>query len=245
MTNQKVQVREAVELLRQFYAAYGVEDEGPSHEFDLAVLPSELSIPSGDFNILKAVLGDATVRKQFGICREILEDLATRLTSEELLRELSGLSATQEGSQDDLANGIFWFSLAASLDQRQEGLPTTPLDGQVDLPLPLKIRMTIAGSLVLRLYLALVYMREGPLANLIERGAKTGMPCCGRVRKLLKADYVRRLRNSLSHGSFSMCVAGVAFRDDNGVIVATPEFLSGLCTCLMLIQLQALAAGTR
>ena len=245
MPNQKVQIREAVELLRQFYAAYGVRDEGPSQEFDLAVLPPELSIPGGDLTILQDALNDATVRKQFGICREILEDLATRLTSEELLRELSELPATREEAHDDLANGIFWFSLAASLDQRRDGVPTTPFDEHFELPLSFKIRVTIAGSLVLRLYLALVYMREGPLSNLIERGAKAGMPCCGRVRKLLNADYVRRLRNSLSHGSFSMCVAGVAFRDDSGVIVATPEFLGRLCTWLMLIQLQALGAGSR
>ena len=143
---------------------------------------------------------------------------------------------------EELSNGVFWFSLASSLDKRKHGLPTTPFDKHMDLPLPLKIRLTVEGTLVFRLYIALVYMREGLLSDLITQGARAGKPCCGRVNKLLNSDYVRRIRNALSHGSFSSCIAGIAFRDDNGTIVATPGFLNRLCTWLMLIQLQSLAS---
>ena len=58
-------------------------------------------------------------------------------------------------------SGVLWFSLASSLDQRRSGLPTTPLDEHFEVPLAVKVRHTIEGSLVLRLYVALVYMREG------------------------------------------------------------------------------------
>lgn len=245
MTNPESNTGETIDLLRRFYVAYGVPKEGPPQDFDAALLPSNLSALSSDLSDLQTVLDDPTAQKQFRTCREILDDLADRLTSEELLRELSELPATPEKDYDALANGVFWFSLAASLDQRQDGLPVTPFDDLVKLPLPFKVRMTVAGSLVLRLYLALVYMREGPLSRLVRLGAEAGKSCCSRVNKLLNTDYVRRIRNSLSHGSFSMSAAGVAFRDDNGIIVATPGFLGWLCTWLMLIQLQALAAGSR
>ncbi|MGB7583512.1 MAG: hypothetical protein WBM11_01610 [Terriglobales bacterium] len=105
--------------------------------------------------------------------------------------------------------------------------------------------MTVHGSLVLRLYIALVYMREGTLNDLIAASARAGGPCSGRVRKLLNSDYVRRIRNALSHGSFYACIAGIVFRDDGKVIVATPGFLGWLSTWLTLIQLQALAASCR
>ena len=120
----------------------------------------------------------------------------------------------------------------------------TPLDAKVELPTPLKVQMTVQGSLVLRLYIALVYMREGVLAELIAASARAGGPCSNQVKKLLSLDFVRRVRNALSHGTFSPCLAGLVFRDERGAIVATPGFLSWLCTWLMLIQLQALVAST-
>jgi hypothetical protein len=241
MTISNVSNKEYVELLRQFYGTYGVANEGPPIEFDATIFPSRMSVSRQDLEDLRVVLQDQALRREFSVCRDILDDLANRLTTTELLREISEIPRTHEDSFDDAVNGIFWFSLAASLDKRRDGLPITPLKNDIDLPIPLKVRMTMVGSLVLRLYVALVYMREGPLSEIINRGAKAGKPCCGRVRKLLNGDYVRRIRNSLSHGSFSMSIAGITFREDEGrIMVATPGFLNWLCTWLMLIQLQAL-----
>ena len=195
--------------------------------------------------MLNDALNDTALRRQFSVCREVLDELATRLTGEDLLRELAAVAGASERDFEQLSSGVFWFALAASLDRRENGLPATPFDEQLDLPLPLRVRLTVCGSLVLRLYVALVYMREGVLRDLIRDGCRAGSPCCGRVNKLLDCDYVRRIRNALSHGSFSACVAGIVFRDDRGVVVGTPRFLSWLATWLMLIQLQALSALSR
>lgn len=232
------------DVLREFYAAYGTRDEGPPPNVSVTDLVPQASISSEDLAPLRTAINDQTLRRQFGACREILEDLANRLTSEELLRELSNIPASNHDI-DELSSGVLWFALAGSLDHRQGGVPTTPFDGQVDLPPPLKIRMTVEGSLVLRLYVSLVYMREGVMTDLITQGARAGKPCCGRVRRLLSCDYLRRIRNALAHGTFSSCIAGIVFRDDRGQIVSTPGFLGWLCTWLMLIQLQTLSASTQ
>jgi hypothetical protein len=230
------------DTLRKFYAVFGMPDEGPPPDINVTILLPDTVVAPEDLALLSTAIDDQTLRRQFGICREILEDLAGRLASEELLRELSTIPTTNRDFEE-LSSGVFWFALASSLDRRENGNPTTPFDEQIHLPLPVQIRMTVQGSLVLRLYLSLVYMREGVMTNLIAQGAKARKPCCGRVQKLLNCDYVRRIRNALSHGSFSSSIAGIVFRDDNSVILATPGFLNWLCTWLMLIQLQALAAG--
>lgn len=235
----------AIAQLRRYYATYGVAGEGPPDDFDAAQLPTALCPPQDDLDLLQRAVDDEVLRRQFRVCREIVEDLANRLTTEELLRELSTLPQSPNESFDELVDGVFWFSLAASLDSRRNGYPVTPFDEQLDLPLPVKVRLTVQGSLVLRLYMALVYMREGRLNDLIAAGTKARMPCCGRVSKLLTCDYVRRIRNALGHGTFSSTIAGMAFRDDNGTIVASPGFLNQLSTWLMLIQLQAVAAMGR
>jgi hypothetical protein len=232
------------DLLREFYGTFGMPDEGPPSDFNVTATFGD-HVPQAELAVLKAALSDDVARQQLRECRALLDDLATRLTSEELLRELCGIPLPVARNVEELSIGVFWFALAGSLDKREGGLPVTPLDAKLDLPLPLKVQMTVQGSLVLRLYVALVYMREGVLADLIAASARDGGPCSGRVRKLLNSDFVRRLRNALSHGSFSPCVAGLVFRDDDGAFVATPGFLNWLCTWLMLIQLQALAAGAR
>lgn len=231
--------------LREFYAAFGMAGEGPPPGINVSAMLPASAFPTADVQLMRGALLDHTLRRQHVDCRQVLDDLATRLTGDALLQELSGLPAPTDERFNELSAGVFWFALASSLDRRQDGVPVTPLDDRLGLPLPLKVKFSVEGSLVLRLYVALVYMREGALNDLIAEGARAGQPCCGRVRKLLQCDYLRRLRNALAHGTFSSCIAGIAFRDDDGVVVATPGFLNWLCTWLMLIQLQVVTAGSR
>lgn len=231
--------------LRHLYATYAIAGDGPPDTFDAGQIPREFLPPEKDMTVLRTAIEDEALGRQFRICREIVGDLASCLTTEEFLRELSTLPRSQDEEFDDPASGVFWFGLTASLNARHDGAPVIPFDRQVDLPLPMKVRLTVQGSFVLRLYITLVYMREGRLNDLIAAGANARLPCCGCVRKLLNCDYVRRIRNALAHGTFSPTIAGMAFRDDSGTIVATPGFLNQISTWLTLIQLQALASMGR
>jgi hypothetical protein len=232
------------DLLRKFYGTFGMPDEGPPPSLDVTAMFGT-HVPQSDLAVLQAAIDNDFARRELSRCRSLLDDLATRLMSEDLLRELSRVPLPADRSVDELASGVFWFALASGLDKRDGSLPVTPFDAQLDLPLALKVRITVHGSLVLRLYVALVYMREGLLSDLINSSARAGDPCSGRVKRLLEADFVRTVRNALGHGSFSPCLAGLVFRDKHHTAVATPGFLNWLCTCFMLIQLQALSALSR
>lgn len=232
------------DLLRNFYGKFGMPGEGPRSDDNVSMMLSRDEIAEAELTIIREALRDEIAFRQFSVCRSLVEHLATRLTGEELLRELAGIKVPKEGFEQ-LSSGLFWFALASSLDSRQGGLPQTPFDDTLRLPMPIKIQMVVHGSLVLRLYVALVYMREGTLSDLIRVSAKGGGACSGKVAKFLNSDYIRRIRNSLSHGSFSSSIAGIVFRDDHGAIIATPGFLNWLCTWLTVIQLQALAASAR
>jgi hypothetical protein len=140
-------------VLREFYAVFGMPNEGPPPNVDVTSLIGLDCVQADDISSLRSAVNDQSLRRQFGVCREILDDLATRLTSKELLRELSTLPVSDRDFEQ-LSSGIFWFSLAATLDQRRDGHPATPLDRQIDLPLAVKIRMVVQGSLVMRLYLS-------------------------------------------------------------------------------------------
>jgi hypothetical protein len=234
------------DVLRAFYKRYGMPDEGPPQGVSVTALVGEGFIPQHELELLRRAIADDHLHRQFDQCRAILDDLAGRLTREEFLREVSTLNWNSADQFEQLSNGVFWFSLASCLDQRTDGEPVLPPAlAHLRLPLPIQIRLTIVGSLVLRLYIALVYMREGALASIIDEGARLQKPCCGKVKKLLSCDYLRRMRNALSHGSFSQSFAGLVFADSNGAVLATPGFLKWLSTWINLIQLQALTATSR
>lgn len=74
------------DLLRDFYAAYGMTDEGPPAGLNVSALLGNDSVSSQESNLLSTALSDPVLRRQFQACRRILDDLANRLTGEELLR---------------------------------------------------------------------------------------------------------------------------------------------------------------
>ena len=92
------------------------------------------------------------------------------------------------------------------------------------------------------MYVALVYMKEGPTINILNQAARNRKPISQMAKKLLQCDYVRHLRNALSHSTFESTAFGIYFNDhDKFETVASPEFLNSLTTWVMLINLQCLS----
>jgi hypothetical protein len=81
------------------------------------------------------------------------------------------------------------------------------------MPFKARFQMTVFGSLVLKLYITLVFIREGDLAKLIAEAARARKPVSGRLQKLLRSDFVRYIRNSLAQGTFENAIVGIRFSD--------------------------------
>jgi hypothetical protein len=236
--------QEILDLLHDFHSIFGHSEKLPP-EFDVGKLSGiSVTFSQAELDIMRCALADSNLREAFDECQQIIEDLATRLTTKELVSDLGGVNLTKQDFEE-LYSGVLWFSLAASLDKREGGLPVSPFDDNIPIPMDINVRLTVEGSLVMRLYISLVYMREGVLNRVISQGARNRSQCCQQIRKLLNCDYVRRIRNALSHGTFSPCMAGLIFRDEASFIVATPSFLEWLSMWIMLINLQTMTACNR
>jgi hypothetical protein len=82
-------------------------------------------------------------------------------------------------------------------------------------------------------------MKEGPLNKMINQSAINRKPISHICKKLLNCDYVRHLRNALSHSTFESTGFGIYFNDSGKFeTVASPEFLNSLTTWIMLLNLQ-------
>lgn len=234
--------QEILDLLHDFHSLFGHSGKNNiPPDFDVGKLGISITFSQAELDIMRTALADSNLRQAFAECQQIIEDLATRLTTKELVTDLAGVELTKQDFEE-LYSGVLWFSLAASLDKREGGLPVTPFDDKIPIPMGLNVRLTVEGALVLQLYISLVYMREGVLNRVISQSARNGSQCCQQIRKLLNCDYIRKMRNALSHGTISPCLAGLIFRDEASSIVATPSFLSWLSTWIMLINLQAVVA---
>lgn len=235
-------------LLREFYTAFGMPTEGPPEGLNLAVFDSiPVSVSEDDRYNLQRSLGDAGLRRKHRECRDTVDLLLTAMSDNTLLEELSAGSPLTSAQFDRLTAGSLWYSLVSSLDKRDlAGLPVPPPQfSGLEMPFEARFKMTIFGSLVLKLYITLVFIREGDLTTLAAEAARARKPVSGRLLKLLRSDFVRHLRNSLAHGAFEQVIVGIRFSDEDTIITATPGFLDHLATCLSLAQLQAAAAGLR
>lgn len=234
-------------LLREFYKVFGMPGEGPPDDLDLAVFESVFPVEEGDRYDLQRSLGDDGLRRIHRECSETVESLLTAMSGDALLVELSEGARLTSGQFDRLTAGSLWYSLVSSLDKRDPGgLPALapPFSG-LEMPFRARFQMTVFGSLVLKLYVTLVFIREGDLAKLTAEAARARKPVSGRLQKLLRSDYVRYIRNSLAHGTFEQVIVGIRFSDGDKIVTATPGFLDHLSTCLSVAQLQAAAAGLR
>jgi hypothetical protein len=225
--------------LRRFYRMYGVANEGPPDNFNVSAL-----LPSEDFqdeiNLIDKICSDLLVIKKHEECAELIENVANSLGESNFMEEIADSAIEFDKSdKEHLTNGIFWHYLASVLHPKLG----KELDVKISIPGQLpeinQELLKVQGSLIFRMYVALVYMKEGPTLNILNQAARNRKPISQMAKKLLHCDYVRHLRNALSHSTFKSTTFGIYFNDyDKFETVASPEFLNSLTTWVMLINLQ-------
>jgi hypothetical protein len=220
------------DLLRQFYQTYGRQEEGPPAGLNLSVIIPQTDSIQRESDMIKQLLSNSTVQRDFERCRDILEHIATSLSeTHALLQELKNLNLKAEGDVEHFTNGIFLFTLASQLHPNAE-TKSEDLSLPEQIPEPFRRSLQVQGALVFKLYIGLVYMRGGILNGILSESAAMRMPNLGLFRKLLNCDYVRHIRNALSHADFSPCMVGISFRDNGYMCIASPGFLDWLCIWL-------------
>jgi hypothetical protein len=225
--------------LKEYYNSYGVKDEGPSDYINLNDIVSINNDILSDLSILNLILKDNVNKKHFDICNNLIENLANKLSDKALfIEELEQIKDKIDLNIEGISNGIIWFQQVQKTDPRHnENIKITQMDG-IDTNIINSLKTQ--GSLILQLYIALVYMRGGPVYEIIRIGSKNRCKIMNICYKLFNSDYIRHIRNSLSHGTFKTNIAGVYFKDNNYEMVSTPGFLDKLNIWLFVIYYQCL-----
>jgi len=86
------------------------------------------------------------------------------------------ISEFTNAEREPLTNGIFWHYLASALDPKLEKQLKYEIPFPEELPFVNRQLLKVQGSLIFRLYISLVYMKEGPLLKISRR--KSFAPRC-------------------------------------------------------------------
>lgn len=224
-------------VLRRFYSLYGRPQEGPSENLNVTDSTPEVNQIQDDINLLQQICDNTKAYRDFVKCRDLVEELAVCLSepskfAEELDRVLTEINI----NKNHLTNGIFWYTLASSLDPSGNKQSHAGLLLPKEIPLPFRHMLQLQGSLIFRLYISLVYMKEGVIQDVLQQGNASKLPTVILCRQLLNCDYIRHLRNALSHADFDTNVGGIVFRDNEVWYGATPGFLDWLCIWVFTIH---------
>lgn len=222
------------DILRDFYQKYGVKDEGPPKNINVSKLAPNLIIDS-ELNRIIRISNDAFSWSKFKECRSQLECVAELLyDSSDFLNEIDKTSHSFPDENDfhQMVNGNFWYYLASNVEHLPNEMAKSIKIGKLH-----KRLLLVQGSLVFRLYMSLVYMKEGPVITILEEAAKNRMPISLECCRFIKCDYLRHIRNSLAHASFESTIAGIYFKDRNGFeTISTPGFLNLLLSWVLVIN---------
>jgi hypothetical protein len=232
-------------VLRKFYSLYGMPQEGPPENLNVSNMISRQCQIQGDITLLQRICDDTKGYRDFVRCRDLIEKIAVSLSeTSKFVEELDKVLIEIDINENQLTNGISWYALASSLDPSGSKQSHAELLLPKEIPLPFRHILQLQGSLIFRLFITLVYMKEGVIQDILQQGNSSKLSTLILCRQLLNCDYIRHLRNALSHAYFDTNVGGIVFRDNEVWYGATPAFLDWLCTwvftihhlCLLVLQ---------
>lgn len=227
------------EVIRKFYNSFGAQTISENSD-DKGIEAMSKLADENELEILELICQNTQTIKKHKICDELLENIANSLGGTDFLKELTETSINFEKDEmEHLTNGVIWQYLASTLDPILENKYSYKIPVPYNIPPHAELALKTQGSLIFRLYIALVYMREGPMTKIINEAAKNRKPISQICKKLLSCDYVRHLRNSLAHSTFKSNSFGIHFKDEDKFQVIVPtSFLTKLTTWMMILSLQ-------
>lgn len=208
------------DLLREFYSRYGISGEGPEADLNVSELIAGLSdstpnLLESDIDLLRRMIADDKLSHVIRECDGLLEEIANNAGDTTLLEEINKRFDDMALDPNAVFHGILWYTQAVQADPRQceEAAHRSPLRTAVDSGAsPIALGEQVTGATILRLYVALVYLRGDWIRQGIGRATLDSAPSLLRYARLLSNEVIRHLRNSLAHRSHYSDMRGSAYQ---------------------------------
>jgi hypothetical protein len=190
-----------------------------------------------DVDLLKSLCGDARLSALVQNCDRLLEEIQHApegLLFEEIDTHLEDMAIDPTA----VYHGIMWYAQAAIADPRDGKAARRFFQSAVESGCSPSMVLSnqVTGATILRLYVALVYLRGDWFRQAIGKATLDSAPSLLRYVRLLNHDIVRHLRNSLAHGHITPTCAGLRIKDVNFEIILSPDILNKICTGIWILH---------
>jgi hypothetical protein len=144
-------------------------------------------------------------------------------------------------------HGVMWYAQAAIADPRDGEKARHSFQKAVDSGFSpaFVLSKQVTGATILRLYVALVYLRGDWIRQCIGRATLDSAPSLLRYARLLSHKIVKHLRNSLALGHIALNCTGLHLKDRDFEVVLTPGMLNKICTGIWLLHRSILTVYAR
>ncbi len=229
------------DLMREFFAKYGAAGEGPTPDMNLCELFGIGATVSGDLEadieFIKRMCANPRLSAMVQDCHSLLFEIR-QSPKGPLYKEIDTYFDDMGIEPTAVSQGILWYTQAANADPR-DGKPgrrffRKAVESGI---LPLKaLSNQVTGATILRLYVALVYLRGDWFRQSLGKTIIDSAPSLFRYARLLNHDIVRHLRNSLAHGHIVLTCVGLRIKDRDFEVVLTPDILNLICMAIWLLH---------
>lgn len=227
-----------------YYSIYSLDD---SISMNDVVIPEarenyeDMVKCSGEYYEYHIALEEKRVN-QFIKAKILLNNLIEDMTNGKLISQWHRIIHLENNSADQIGQSVFWHRILCELHSSSDTVNKLLIhECRTEEEKSIMFYSALTGIHILKSYLAFVYNREILLKYLNKATIdKAENDSVMKLKRFLCCDYIRHIRNALSHGSFEIFVGGVIFIDKQEKVYATPSILEKLSSWMNLIELQCM-----
>ena len=223
-------------LVSMYYQQYSINTNESSRE-ETEITDISTYFTPKDILIFEQAMTEQSI-SDLADFKDRLERQIANMQDVKFIAEWNDLEINEDQFLEKSVNSISWHLLLQEIDPTKNPNILDAFPTYDKMPYTSKFGIALRGSLILQLYVALVYNRE-ILWRIIHKNSDI-LKSVQYLKDLLGCSYLRHMRNSLAHGSFTIFAGGICFNDRDKSIAATPSLLEHLASWLNLIILQAM-----
>jgi hypothetical protein len=238
------------ELLTEFYTHFGWPGERPPRVIGLSGSPlledaRASGVVADELALLRTLLTDERRKDLVRDCRTLVSEIADLGSDVRMLQEIERHLSLLEMDSSRLLLGLALYAQAAGSD------PATKAIDHWDPILSSSLKQGVVshtfakavegvGATILRLYVAMVYLRGDAMTSSLGRVDGGSAPRLHLIRRLFSHELVRHMRNAVAHGHVSLSLGGLRLVDRSFEIVITPGLAENMCTWMFLFYFQSM-----
>lgn len=225
-----IETQRIVKAMKEYNRLY--DETRPVDEFIYEEIVKDIYSPNKDpfflaeVELIEEMNRNSHLIQLYKSCRTVLTELAQDIKTEHLQKELFEhiLDLGLDRMQLYHGNMLFFHALRTSPEMHTPEQIENYVELFNEAPAIHSLSNLTVYSIIIRLYVALVYMRGDRVREALNKNTPAQAHHINKAKSLFNHEIIRHLRNSLAHGHIHPALTGLYFKDRNFEIIIPLKF---------------------